>query len=129
MNTRNGAANIVALSKALLYQWSWTTLFRFLPAVKRRKRIYAIHVSGCNSFKFNFQSGIDPDTQQEAPLYNPRKDQWNEHFRWSEDGSQIVGLTLVGRATVARLRMNQPNIVVARHVWISAGLHPPPYST
>ena len=83
----------------------------------------------CNSFKFNFQSGIDPDTQQEAPLYNPRKDQWNEHFRWSEDGSQIVGLTLVGRATVARLRMNQPNIVVARHVWISAGLHPPPYST
>lgn len=79
----------------------------------------------CNSYKLNFQSGIDSETQWQARLHNPRTDHWSDHFRWSEDGSEIIGLTSSGRATISRLRMNQPNSVVARRLWTTAGLHPP----
>ena len=34
-------------------------------------------------------------------------------------------LTPTGRATIVRLRMNQPRIVEARSIWILAGIHPP----
>ena len=41
------------------------------------------------------------------------------------DGTQIVGLTDCGRATVETLRMNNPRIVRARRLWASVGWHPP----
>lgn len=80
---------------------------------------------GCNGFKLAFQGGTDPMTGEDAPLFNPRRDQWEEHFRWSEDGTAIVGLTVVGRATAARLQMNRPRMVEARRLWVQAGWHPP----
>jgi len=58
-------------------------------------------------------------------LFNPRRQRWPEHFEWSEDGTQIVGLTDCGRATVEALKMNNPRIVRARQLWISVGWHPP----
>jgi 5-methylcytosine-specific restriction endonuclease McrA len=41
---------------------------------------------GCNGFKLDFQSGIDPKTEQEAPLFNPHVQDWHDHFQWSDDG-------------------------------------------
>ena len=79
----------------------------------------------CNSYKLNFQTGQDPDFQLEARLYDPRNDRWEEHFRWSDDSSAIVGLTSVGRATISRLNMNQPRMLIARREWKKTGLHPP----
>lgn len=80
---------------------------------------------GCNGFKLAFQHGPDPETGVLAPLFNPRSDRWEEHFRWSDDGTHLVGLTAVGRATVARLQMNRPRMVEARRLWVLAGWHPP----
>lgn len=80
---------------------------------------------GCNGFKLAFQTGIDPDTGEEVPLFHPRHQHWGEHFGWSEGGAQIVGLTPGGRATIIRLRMNRARMVAARHLWIEAGWHPP----
>jgi hypothetical protein len=80
---------------------------------------------GCNSFKHDFVEGIDPETLQEARLYHPRLDKWLEHFRWSEDGLELIGLTSVGRATIVRLRMNRPEILASRKLWVQAGWHPP----
>jgi hypothetical protein len=79
----------------------------------------------CNTFKSAYQTGIDPQTDGEVRLFNPREQQWDEHFRWSEDGSQIIGTTATGRATVARLRMNRSLAVQARQRWVQAGWHPP----
>ena len=80
---------------------------------------------GCNGFKLNYQTGIDPDTGQEVPLYQPRIQNWRDHFQWSEDGIHIVGLTATGRATIGRLRMNRERVVEARRLWVEAGWHPP----
>lgn len=80
---------------------------------------------GCNGFKLDFQIGIDPDTEKEAPLFNPRTQNWHEHFKWNGDGLNIIGLTATGRATVVRLRMNRDAVVNSRRRWVEAGWHPP----
>jgi hypothetical protein len=80
---------------------------------------------GCNGFKLDFQTGIDPDTGEETTLFSPRVQSWRDHFRWSDDGLEIVGLTSVGRATIVRLRMNRNAVVESRRRWVEAGWHPP----
>jgi len=39
---------------------------------------------------------IDPQSKEEVPLFHPRKQKWQEHFRWREDGIYINGLTAIG---------------------------------
>src|SRR6185437_3464820 len=73
---------------------------------------------GCNGFKLTFQSGIDPDTGEEAPLFHPREQRWEEHFGWSADGAHVLGLTPIGRATVVRLHMNRERMVESRRLWV-----------
>ena len=79
----------------------------------------------CNGAKHKLQMGIDPASQLEAPLFNPRAQIWSEHFTWNADGTLILGLTDIGRATLARLRMNRDVIVRSRRRWVETGLHPP----
>jgi hypothetical protein len=81
--------------------------------------------STCNTNKGDRAWAIDPTTGQRTPLFNPRQQQWAEHFAWSADGAQIMGLTACGRATVEALGMNNPRIVRARRLWVAAGWHPP----
>jgi hypothetical protein len=79
----------------------------------------------CNSYKWAQTHGLDPETREEVPLFHPRTQQWHDHFRWSEDGVYIIGLTAMGRATVETLKMNNVFIVPARRHWVEAGWHPP----
>jgi hypothetical protein len=79
----------------------------------------------CNTFKRDFHLGTDPETHEDVPLFNPRKQQWTMHFRWDNDGARILGLTATGRATVTRLQMNRSIVVEARQRWVQAGWHPP----
>jgi hypothetical protein len=55
-------------------------------------------------------------------LYHPRTQRWEEHFAWSSDGSTLVGLTAVGRATISALDMNNPLRLEARLLWRELGL-------
>jgi hypothetical protein len=79
----------------------------------------------CNEFKGSLTEINDPLTTEIVPLFHPRQQQWSEHFVWSTDGTRIIGLTAIGRATVIALRMNNPVIVGARRRWVSSGWHPP----
>jgi hypothetical protein len=79
----------------------------------------------CNSYKWAHTHGVDPETRAEVRLFNPRTQHWSDHFRWSEDGAYIIGLTAIGRATVDTLKMNNAFIVPARRHWVEAGWHPP----
>ena len=81
--------------------------------------------AACNGSKLDRTQAIDPDTGKIEPLFNPRQQHWQEHFVWSEDGTQIIGLTPCGRVTVEALRLNRPLAVAARAVWVSVGRHPP----
>jgi hypothetical protein len=68
---------------------------------------------------------VDPLTEVTVPLFHPRLQRWTHHFRWSEDGTRILGMTSNGRATVAALKLNRPSLVEARKWWVRAGWHPP----
>lgn len=80
----------------------------------------------CNSFKSAFVTGPDPESGDVARLFHPRTDEWRDHFAWSNDGALMIGLTAIGRATIARLRMNRPDVVETRRIWAEAGWHPLP---
>ena len=65
----------------------------------------------------------DPDTGQQASIYNPRKQAWPEHFRWNR--MHVVGLTPTGRATILALDMNRPIILAIRAEEALLNRHPP----
>lgn len=58
----------------------------------------------CNQHKGPNLTGIDPQTGQIIPLFHPRMQLWHEHF--ALQGTEILGLTPTGRATVRVLAMN-----------------------
>jgi hypothetical protein len=84
----------------------------------------ALACRACNLFKLAFIIGFDQVTGTEVRLFHPRQDRWEEHFSANQETGFIQGLTDVGRATVQRLRMNQPHSVTARLQWIRFGLFP-----
>ena len=79
---------------------------------------------GCNGYKLAFVNGMDPETNEQASLYNPQTDQWDEHFSWSEDRTHFVSRTAIGGATIAHLRMNRRRMIEARVLWVEVGWHP-----
>jgi hypothetical protein len=62
---------------------------------------------------------------ERVSLYNPRQHQWREHFTWNADFTQMVGLTPTGRATIARLGLNRPNVINLRRLLVAFQEHPP----
>lgn len=79
----------------------------------------------CNEFKGAQVEAQDPLIGRRVHLFHPRQQLWSEHFCWSEEGTNIIGLTPAGRATVVALNMNHPVIVEARRRWARVGWHPP----
>lgn len=80
----------------------------------------------CNNHKSDKVNALDPETGQTAGLFNPRTQKWTDHFRWSDDGIRIIGLTPVGRATVIALHLSDdPDALEVRSYWVLAGWHPP----
>ena len=57
-------------------------------------------------------------------VFNPRQQVWKNHFCWND--VRIIGLTAIGRATIATLRMNRPVILAIRAEEELLGRHPPP---
>jgi hypothetical protein len=79
----------------------------------------------CNGYKGIQTHGIDAVARERVPLFNPRTEIWSDHFCWSEDGTEVIGTTSVGRVTVVALRLNNVHLVRARRRWVAAGWHPP----
>ncbi|MBD2358148.1 HNH endonuclease [Tolypothrix sp. FACHB-123] len=79
----------------------------------------------CNSYKGVQTEAVDLLTGRTVKLFNPRQQKWSQHFQWSEDGSQIIGHTACGRATVVALQLNNIIAVTVRQQWVMAGWHPP----
>jgi 5-methylcytosine-specific restriction endonuclease McrA len=79
----------------------------------------------CNKHKADRASAPDPITGEVVRLFNPRHQNWDEHFAWAEAGDEIIGKTATGRATVAALKLNRIELVRSRRKWVAAGWHPP----
>ena len=77
----------------------------------------------CNARKWAHMDGEDPATGQRVALFNPRTQRWEEHFQWSvQRPFEIAGISAHGRATVARLQINHPDLVSIRRLLAAAGI-------
>lgn len=79
----------------------------------------------CNRRKTNRITAVDPESGEAVPLFNPRQCSWREHFVWSIDRLQVIGLTTIGRATIAALDLNRERIIHIRAADVEIGRHPP----
>ncbi len=68
----------------------------------------------CNRHKGPEVAAIDPLTDLASRLFNPRQQNWDEHFLINLDAS-LAGKTPEGRATVSTLRMNEASRVEQRY--------------
>jgi len=80
----------------------------------------------CNKRKGPNIAGIDGNTGEIVRLFHPRRDRWVEHFEWH--GPELMGLTPIGRATIAVLAINHPSAVAVRHELILEGVFPPSFA-
>lgn len=79
----------------------------------------------CNRLKWQKMFAIDPVTNMTVHIFNPRLDTWQDHFQWSEDYLQIIGITAVGRATANILCLNREKLLRYRKEMFDIGQHPP----
>ena len=85
----------------------------------------ALACQGCNGAKYNKTRALDPATRKLVPLFHPRRDNWHEHFAWSPDQLQIIGLTPTGRATISELDLNREGVIRLRLLLTLNREHPP----
>jgi hypothetical protein len=72
----------------------------------------ALACDRCSFHKGYDLTGVDEKTGQIVPLFNPRAQAWDDHFR--VQGVRIIGITPTGRATVQVCQMNSPSRVRLR---------------
>lgn len=67
----------------------------------------------CNIYKGSNVAALDPLTRAATKLYDPRQQQWDNHFKINPDAT-LTGLTPEGRATLHVLRINDEERVKQR---------------
>ncbi len=72
-----------------------------------------------NKHKGSDLASVDPETGALVALFNPRLDNWAEHFRITD--GHITPLTPTARATTRLLRLNAPERVEERSLLLRAG--------
>ncbi|WP_414618901.1 HNH endonuclease [Calothrix sp. CCY 0018] len=80
----------------------------------------ALSCALCNKHKGSDLASIDPQTGNIAPLYNPRQDNWSDHF--SVNQAEFAGITPIGRVTVKLLQLNRQDRLEERKLLIKAGM-------
>jgi hypothetical protein len=73
----------------------------------------ALACVSCSLRKGARTQSVDPTSGEPAPLFNPRRERWDDHF--SINAAMILrGRTPTGRATIELLQMNQLLTVAIR---------------
>lgn len=83
----------------------------------------ALACVSCSLRKSARQLIFDLESGEQVPVFNPRQESWQEHFRWQ--GVLVVGLTPIGRATIVALDLNRELILSIREVEMFLQRHPP----
>jgi len=73
----------------------------------------ALACVSCSLRKGARTTAVDPDTGDSTQLFHPRFHVWSDHFGADASG-EILGLTAIGRGTVALLSMNRVLAVAIR---------------
>ena len=85
----------------------------------------ALACQGCNNHKYAKVVAVDELTDETAPLFHPREMNWTDHFAWSDDYSEVIPLSAVGRVTVRELHLNRTGVCNVRRILCAMGEHPP----
>jgi hypothetical protein len=79
----------------------------------------------CNAFKGSDIASIDwENDEQLTALFNPRRQDWNEHFKLDVTTGRIEPITSEGRVTVFLLRLNDPDRVTDRVLLMAINRYP-----
>lgn len=76
----------------------------------------------CNRHKGPNVGSFDPLTGRLTPFFNPRQQEWAEHFRLEQ--AEIIPLTPEARVTVRIFRLNDADRVAERQALMNVGLYP-----
>lgn len=74
----------------------------------------------CNRRKGTNVGSFDPLTGVLVPFFNPRTQQWSNHFK--VDGIEILSLTPEARVTVKILDLNMEDRLREREIMLQAGI-------
>jgi hypothetical protein len=88
---------------------------------KTDKDNLALACLACNRYKGPNLGSLDPLTGHLVRLYNPRTQNWADHFEM--DGAVIHPLTAEARVTVRILRLNDEERALERQKLLQAGLY------
>jgi hypothetical protein len=86
-------------------------------------RNLALACFDCNRFKGSDIASIDPVSGELTPLFNPRRQEWSEHFTTA--GGLINPQTPTGRVTELVMKVNLPSRVEVREILVGIGRYPP----
>jgi hypothetical protein len=76
----------------------------------------------CNRFKGSDIASIDPAQGKLTPLFNPRTQEWSEHF--AIEAGRINPRTANGRVTELVLKLNLPSRVEVREILTNIRRYP-----
>ena len=82
----------------------------------------ALACPACNRNKGSDVSAFDPESANYTAFFNPRQDDWAEHFRILETG-KIKPLTAEARVTVKILRINDEARIEERRELMEAKIY------
>jgi hypothetical protein len=77
----------------------------------------------CNGFKGPNVAALDPETGEATRLYDPRRQQWDDHFQINPDAT-LTGISPAGRATIIVLLINEESRVKQRRMAMLLGEYP-----
>lgn len=83
----------------------------------------ALACVSCSLRKAARKTVTDPETGETVPIFHPRQQNWQEHFRWNN--VEVIGLTAIGRATINALAINRAIMLAIRTEEQLLGRHPP----
>ncbi|MCC6801311.1 MAG: HNH endonuclease, partial [Anaerolineae bacterium] len=78
----------------------------------------------CNRYKGSDLCSFDPASGEIVALFHPRRDVWQQHFRF--DAGEIHALTPQGQITIRLLRLNDEERIVERLRLWRLGRYLPP---
>lgn len=80
----------------------------------------ALSCLSCNRHKGSDFATIDLTNNEIVPLFNPRQQNWSEHFELNN--GKIEGLTKIGKGTARLLQFNAKNRLIERQLLIKKNL-------
>jgi hypothetical protein len=80
---------------------------------------------GCNMYKASRVETFDIVSNQMVPIFNPRIQNWHDHFAWSHDFTELIALSSSGRVTIVGLKLNRKILIKLRRFLYLHGEHPP----